>query len=367
MKLTFVSNDLTIGGAQRLFIDIANKLAERGHEVVFISLSVVPNRLSLTDTIDSSISVVQLDFTSAYSLSGWLRLIQALRVQKGGIVFSTLFLANFAARITIPFHGRPVVVVEQNTYDEKKHIFMFLDWLLSFLTKKIVCTSESVLTFTAKQERIKRERFMVIHSGVDIPRLHAMVTPADRAGIRAEFSIPDNARVFLDVARLTGQKGHSLLLDSFSALLSEKQRDEYYLVLVGEGGLRAELEAHVVRLGITDRVIFTGARHDVARFYVAADYFISTSRIEGFSLVHAEALSFGLPIVTTRTAGPDVMILEGENGYFVEPHVQAVVEGCNRLLQADYQRFSENARRRAEAFSIECTVERYEALAQSFL
>lgn len=367
MRFTFVINDLTVGGAQRLFIDIANKLSLRGYDVTIISLSVVPNRLSLLDSINESVSVVQLNFHHAFVLSEWIKFAKVLRARRKSTVFSTLFLANFVTRMTIFLHRSKVVVVEQNTYDEKVRVHIFLDWLLSYVTQTIVCTSQSVLNFTAAQEGIRKDLFTVIHSGIDIKKLQAQATSEDRTVVRTEYAIPDSAVVFLNVARLTGQKGHALLFDSFRMLLSQSNGKEYYLLLVGEGGLRPELEAQVSRLNLHGRVFFVGARHDVPRFYVAADYFISTSRIEGFSLVHAEALAFGLPIVTTRTAGPDVMVQEGQNGFFVEHDPESVLIGCQRLLASDYKSFSESARKRAEDFSIEKTVSAYESLAKKLL
>lgn len=365
MKMTFVINDLTVGGAQRLFIELANRLARKGHDVRLVALSTVPGKLDLVREIDDSVSWVRLEFSGAWSLAGWKSLFAQLRDRQGGVVFTTLFFANAAVRmlaLCCRFRQR-TVVVEQNTYDDKPLRFIVLDWLLSWITARIICTSETVKAFTAHQEHIPERRFTVIHSGVDAGRLLEAASANARARIRAEFAIPDAAILLLDVARLTEQKDHMLLLAAFNELCTRLPERDLRLVLVGEGRLRDSLEARTRELGIAHAVYFAGARYDVASFYAAADYFISTSRIEGFSLVHAEAMVFGLPIITTRTAGPDVMVLDGKTGFFVEHTPESVAEGCEAAFASDYDALQRAAYERSKYFTIDKTADQYEHVA----
>ena len=95
------------------------------------------------------------------------------------------------------------------------------------------------------------------------------------------------------VARLMAQKNHTRLLDIFAAL--KKVRPDSCLLLVGEGELRAELEAKAARLGIAQDVKFLGVQSDTSVWYQAMDVFVMPSLFEGLPVVGMEAQASGLP------------------------------------------------------------------------
>jgi glycosyltransferase involved in cell wall biosynthesis len=359
--ITCVINDFTIGGAQKLFIQLANRFVADGYTVDFISLVILPGKADLLHEVSEKVQVTRLQFSGTFDVRGWWQLLQLL-MKNRGIVLSTLFLANLTTRILKIFHWREVIVVEQNTYDNKKRLFVFLDWLLAYVTKVIICTSQSVAVFTQKQERISAKKFLVIHSGVDIKGLQAGILPHDKENLRKEFDIALDTIWFLNVARLAEQKSQDKLIQGFHIFLQTKPADErgmYKLVIVGEGKERRDLEKLIHALSLQDVVTLAGVRKDVARFYNAADYFVSSSRIEGFSIVHAEAMAFGLPIVTTRTAGPDVMVADGENGFFVDYTAESLAEGLEKIVSGDHDAFSRSSLERVKLFTMDATYGEY--------
>lgn len=363
--ITFVINDFTVGGAQKLFVQLANKFVNDGYEVEFISLLTLEGKADLVHELSPRVQVTRLKFQSAFDLRSWWSLARLLN-KNDSVILSTLFLANMTTRILKLFHFRPVIIVEQNTYDNKVQSQIFVDWLLSHVTKKIICTSETVAAFTEKQEHIKHSKFAVIHSGVDLTQLKALTTNEDRRSVREELGLAEETKIFLNVARLAEQKSQDKLIQAFALFLNEQvEKEAYVLVIVGEGKERSTLEGLVRSLHIEKNVILTGVRTDVPRFYNAADFFVSSSRIEGFSIVHAEAMAFGLPIVTTKTAGPDVMVVEGQNGFFVDFTVGSLVEGLGKVVQADYDKLSQSSSDRVKLFSIEETYENYKKMIQS--
>jgi glycosyltransferase involved in cell wall biosynthesis len=359
--ITFVINDFTVGGAQKLFIQLANRFVADGYTVDFISLVILPGKADLLHEVSPQIAVTRLQFSGTLDVRGWWQLLQLLMKHRGP-VFSTLFLANLTTRILQLFHWRKVIVVEQNTYDTKKSLFIFLDWLLAYVTQSIICTSQSVATFTQKQEHISASKFLVIHSGVDVEGLQSIIAPNDKETLRKEFDISLDTIWFLNVARLAEQKSQDTLIQGFDIFLktkSENSRGVYKLVIVGEGKERRNLEKLIHALHLQDVVTLAGVRKDVARFYNAADVFVSSSRIEGFSIVHAEAMAFGLPIVTTRTAGPDVMVKDGENGFFVDYTAESLATGLEKIVSGDRGAFSRSSLERVMLFTMDATYIEY--------
>jgi glycosyltransferase involved in cell wall biosynthesis len=104
-------------------------------------------------------------------------------------------------------------------------------------------------------------------------------------------------------------------------------------------------------------------RQDVERFYKSSDLFVSSSDIEGLSIAYLEALSCGLPLVATKTAGTDELIRNGENGYFIEPATaEQAAATIERALAVDLSMLRRNALAYIQEFDILNSAGRYEAL-----
>lgn len=148
-----------------------------------------------------------------------------------------------------------------------------------------------------------------------------IANPIDAAGIRqlaaAPFHLvlpPDDAVVLVCVGRLHEQKDHLTLLRAFVRL-----PDRYQLFLVGDGPLRQELERDVSRLGLADRVHFTGVLANPYPMMSLADAVVLPSREEGFGLVAAEAAVLGVPFVGSDVGGlAEVCALLGHKTFPVE-------------------------------------------------
>jgi glycosyltransferase involved in cell wall biosynthesis len=120
----------------------------------------------------------------------------------------------------------------------------------------------------------------------------------------------------LFVGRLVPEKGPAVLLDAVAAM-----RCAVELRVVGDGPLKGALAAQVERLGLCERVTLTGAlgQDDLPEQYAWADAFCLPSFAEGLPVVLMEAMSTGLPVVTTRIAGIPELVEAGESGLIVSP------------------------------------------------
>ena len=139
---------------------------------------------------------------------------------------------------------------------------------------------------------------------------------------------PEGTRL-LNVAALAEKKGHRFLLDALNEL------PEATLDIVGDGELRAELEAGVRELGLDDRVAFHGEqpKHEVARLMREAGLFVLPSLAENLPVVLIEAMASGLPSVATRVGGVPEM-LGHEDGELVPPGDAAALADAIRTAGA---------------------------------
>lgn len=111
--------------------------------------------------------------------------------------------------------------------------------------------------------------------------------------MRSELGIDADAFVVGHVGRFSPQKNHAYLLDIFAAV--HEKRPDARLLLVGDGELRGEIEGKVQSLGLTDCVIMTGVRGDVAALLQAMDVFVFPSHYEGLPVTMVEAQAASLP------------------------------------------------------------------------
>jgi glycosyltransferase involved in cell wall biosynthesis len=153
-------------------------------------------------------------------------------------------------------------------------------------------------------------RVTLIPHGIDTARFPA-VTAAARANARAGLGLHAEDRVGVFVGRLDYPKNASWMLDVAEA--GQKSIPRLRLLLAGDGPERGAIEAAIQSRGLGAIVTLLGDRDPLA-VYEAADGLLLPSLREGFSLVAAEAMSVGIPVLRTRTSGTTETIIEGVTG-----------------------------------------------------
>lgn len=356
----FIINDFSGAGAQKLVADILSCMDRSRFKLVLITLFDLKDGATMYHLLPADVEIVRINFSGFFDLGSWLKLYSALARLRADVVVSHLFFSNTVARVLKPFMGYQVITTEHNTYTNKKSFHQFIDRILSMWTYSIIAVSTTVKTFTAAQEKIPLSKFRVILNGTAVAHIAGVVQRVDVDVVKKELGL-EHARIMINVARLSEQKNHALLLKGFAAIA--KEYPDLHLLILGEGEKRAELEAEALSLALDEQVHFLGYRNDIYRYYAASDFFVSTSTIEGLSIAYIEALAAGLPILSTKTSGTDEMIEEGVNGFFIREHTPvAVSEGLIRMLSADPVAMREGARKSALRFDIGATTKGYEDL-----
>jgi glycosyltransferase involved in cell wall biosynthesis len=194
----------------------------------------------------------------------------------------------------------------------------------------------------------------VVHCGLDRAYLDAEPTP-----------LPDRPR-FVSVGRLSAQKGYPLLIEACAQLAAHGR--DFELTLVGDGELRAELEALIDRHDLRARVRITGLA-DGARVREelrAARVFVLPSFAEGLPVVIMEALALGRPVLATSVAGVPELV-SAECGWLVPAgSVDALVQAMERALAtplAELERMGQVGRARVrQQHDVQVEAEKLRAL-----
>ncbi|MBC7818295.1 MAG: glycosyltransferase [Planctomycetaceae bacterium] len=150
-------------------------------------------------------------------------------------------------------------------------------------------------------------RDAVIDLGTDPSRVHTIYQgvddklffPGDADAARQRLSLPADRRLLLWVGRMVEVKGLDTLIAAFD--LARQKQSDLHLLLVGDGPLRASVQADVERRGLGGHVTFTGAQPpaQLPDWYRAADLFVLSSWSEGLPNVLREAVACGRPFVST--------------------------------------------------------------------
>lgn len=149
-------------------------------------------------------------------------------------------------------------------------------------------------------------RWQILYCGIDLTPFRAEV---DAAALRQELGLPAQSFVIGHAGKFIPLKNHTFLLELLCEL--RQQQPDTYLVLAGEGPLRAEIEQQAQTLGVADYTRFLGSRPDLPRVMRGAmDLFVLPSRLEGLPLVGLEAQAAGLPILFSDAITDEVDVVK---------------------------------------------------------
>jgi teichuronic acid biosynthesis glycosyltransferase TuaC len=197
--------------------------------------------------------------------------------------------------------------------------------------------SKGVITRSAELARLLREagvdddKLHPIYNGVDASNFHA----ADQAAARQELGIPADASVILFVGNLFEVKNPTLLIAAHAELCRRSPDRRFELLMIGDGPLRASLEAQARSQPSGASVRFLGKKlaPDVARAMQAADTLCVSSHNEGVPNVVLESFACGLRVVSTRVGGIPEVLCHDFLGRLVAPgNVAALSDALHATL-----------------------------------
>lgn len=216
----------------------------------------------------------------------------------------------------------------------------------------VVCVGTRLAHDCVVELEMDSRRVIVIPNTYDTDRFRAFERKRDSARTR-----------IVTLGRLSHEKGHDVLLEAFSRALAAGA--EMTLTLIGDGPERSALESQAAKLGISEQVSFTGTLlgEQVPVVFRESDVFVLPSRHEGFGVALIEAMATGLPVVATRSGGPQDIVTEAD-GLLTDPDdAAALADAMLRLLNTiDVYDCAAIARRTAERFSPRSVGERLSRL-----
>ncbi|KAA3653632.1 MAG: glycosyltransferase family 1 protein [Calditrichaeota bacterium] len=268
--------------------------------------------------------------------------------------------ANFG-RLAGKKSGAKTIVHEHAVLKVLPHQYI-IDWLLRNKGDVGLGVSRAVKEFMVNGRSVPSEAIDVIWNGIPIQEF-TRIDAAKVAQFHESLDVPENAFLIGTVTRLREEKGNKYLIEAFAEIA--KTNPDVYLVLFGDGPLKAELQQQANTLNVAACVRFTGFVADIPVALGALDLVAIPSLREGFGLALVEAMAAGKPIVASNVGGMRELAENERNALMIPPaDTSVLIAAMTRLINDKALRvqISAQAKEDAAQYSIEKNVEKLEAL-----
>lgn len=220
------------------------------------------------------------------------------------------------------FHGH---VLDGYFSDPVRRAFVEIERRLARQTDVLIAISNEIRDELLALRIGRPEQYRVIPLGFDLSPFFEVT--GQRGELRRRLNLAPDVPLVGIVGRLVPIKDHLTIFEGMARL------PNVHLAVVGDGELRAPLEATVQRMRLADRVHFTGWMTDVAAVVSDLDVVALTSRNEGTPVSLIEAAACGRPAVATKVGGVPMVVEDGLNGYLAPPgDAEAVAALIGRLV-----------------------------------
>lgn len=319
MRIMHVITRRELRGAEVVARDLCLEFTRRGHKICLVGLFQPPRREEANKLTEHLSDVIDLGGPQRRGLS--LRIMLALRKAidqfRPDIVQANAFnalrftaLVRFLTRAKWPLVYRNVGIASQWVTLPGQRLW---GSLLLRQVDQVVSVSEESRDDFAATYRIAKSRIRVTRQGVSVP------SPLESAKWRKQLlsivGLPRDAPLLVHVGSLAPEKNHVGLLDAFAQILQE--RPDSHLILVGDGPLRAEVEARIDKLAVGQSVHLLGTRADAACLVAGADLMLVSSHVEGIPGVVLESCARAVPVVATHVGGLGEIVRHGQTGLLV--------------------------------------------------
>ncbi|MEG0381243.1 MAG: N-acetyl-alpha-D-glucosaminyl L-malate synthase BshA, partial [Kurthia sp.] len=309
----------TVGGSGVMATELGKMLAERGHEIHFITSS-MPFRLNKVypnvffhEVEVNNYSVFQYP---PYDIALASRMADVIRDEKLDLLHVHYAIPHaVCAALGRDMSGEDVAIV--TTLHGTDITVLGDDSLLTTAIKYGIEKSDVV---TAVSNSLRDQTMDLIQPQKEIETIHNFVDereyyPRDGRKLREAFDIKEDEKVMVHVSNFRKVKHVPDIIETF---LKVRKEIPSKLLLIGDGPDKHEAMLQVKDSPYAEDVLFLGKQENLAELYAMADLKFLMSEKEAFGLVLLEAMACGVPGIGTNVGGIPEVITHGENGYIVE-------------------------------------------------
>ena len=316
MKIMFCLGSLNKGGAERVVSNLSNEFVRKNNDVTIVTTI---KCTTLAYKLDKKIRIFSLDKNDNKSnkISRNIKRIQKLKriilKENPDIILTFLPEPTYRVMLVNLFTRKKVIISVRNDPNIEYNN------LIKKLLVKLLYTSANGFVFQtndAKEWFSKKiqEKSVIIYN------------PIGQEFLCEPYNGKRENKI-VSVGRLVEQKNHKMLIDAFNKIKDDIR--EYKLYIYGDGPLKEQLISYITKLKLLDRVIIAGNVNDIKEKIYKSKLFVLTSNYEGMPNSLIEAMSLGVPCISTdcKIGGPKELLENEKNGLLVN------VEDSNELAK----------------------------------
>lgn len=367
MKIAIVCYP-TFGGSGVVATELGLALAEKGHEVHFITYK-QPVRLELLSKNihfhEVSVPVYPLFHYQPYELALSSKLVDMVKLHKiellhvhyaiphayaGYMAKKMLAEENIFIPMVTTLHGTDITLVGNHPFYKPAVTFSINN------SDVVTSVSKSLKEDTLHLFNIKKE-IHVVPNFIDIPKKINPYTDCQR-----DMMAEKHERIITHVSNLRPVKRVKDVIEIFDRI---QKKIPSKLIIVGEGPEREASEKLCRKKGIEEKVLFLGNSNEVDKILCFSDLFILPSEKESFGLAALEAMASGVPVISSNSGGLPEVNIEGVSGYLSDlGNVEEMAENALKILASDetLETFKKQAVEAAMVYDTKKIVPLYESL-----
>lgn len=369
-NILIMIHNLEGGGAEKVLKDLLDNIDNSKYKIDIlllerqgVYLKDIEEKYNVKSILKNRIKINNIILRKINSLIR--RLIISLKTNR--FILNTIVPNKYDIEITF-LEGRCAKIISNRKNNAKK-----IAWVHTDLEKhrslsikeekkvygrfdKIVAVSNDSKKSIIKLYPMYESKIEVIYNPIDVKKIRSMAK-LDKVEYKK-----DNINL-VTVGRLSYEKGYDILLQVHKELINEGYNHK--LNILGEGSQEYKLRDFIKKHNLEETVKLLGFKSNPYPYIYNADGFITSSRYEGLSLVTAEALVLGKPIVSTKCAGPTEMLDNGKYGILVEcESTESLKSGIKEIISSKDSReyYSNLALERSRIFDITKTMKDIELL-----
>lgn len=337
-KLVFGITNLEIGGAERVLVDIANRLKDQYEITIFT----IYGDGKLAKELDKKVKLISLTKKKYSNLSFLSKKIY-------GIIFSSNILIKLIYKkyiankfdVEISFLEGPITRLFSNKSNRKK-----IAWVHTNLAKHNIKNKQKIKEEKAYKKYnsivfVSQDAFDgfndIFNVDVDKKIIHNYMNTQYIVDKSSEF-VPDDMEkdgdypIFISVCRLVKAKAIDRLVLVSKKLIENGYNHKIYII--GDGPERKVIEKLIDKMEIKNNFVLLGEKNNPFPYMKKADYFILPSSYEGYGMVLVEAMCLGKTIIATNTGAKEALA-EYEDKLIVDNSIDGIYEGMKKIINKE--------------------------------
>ena len=313
LRVAYTVNRMEVGGSQTHLLQVLRLLDRRRFDPILCCLTgqgalLVAARQSGVPVFCGS---MEAGLKSARVLPEILRLAWFLRDERVDVVHNYLLRANIIGAVAARLARVPVVLGSKRGCHERRGLELAGARLSNWLADCVTTNATAVREFVHENERCRKEKMVVIPSGVDTERFR----PLGEGDYKTRLGLDPRRPVVGIITRMRVRKGVEEFLRAMAMV--RREHPMVQTVVVGEVELDGALKQLVADNGLADRLWLLGQRRDMPEVLSAFDVFVLSSHDEGMSNAILEAMAMEKPVVATDVGGTGEVVQDKKSGRLV--------------------------------------------------